>query len=167
MEPLSDPKWETELAQELRKLPDREAPATLIPRVMAALQARVRLPWWRRTWWQWPPAAQLLGLLAVSSVLGLITYYATRGWEAALVAGMTQQVQAWLEPLRPCLELPRVPRQRLGAGIPPGGPTGVPGGGCLLAGGLCFLRRLGHGSVPGRRAAEFAETLTHAAGLLC
>jgi len=101
MEPLSDPKWETELAQELRKLPDREAPATLIPRVMAALQARVRLPWWRRTWWQWPPAAQLLGLLAVSSVLGLITYYATRGWEAALVAGMTQQVQAWLEPLRP------------------------------------------------------------------
>jgi len=45
--PESD--WEAHLDRQLRELPDRPAPTTLMPRVLAAIRARA-LPWYQRTW---------------------------------------------------------------------------------------------------------------------
>jgi hypothetical protein len=45
--------------RELAKLPNRPAPETLIPRVLAEIQARAHRRWWQRPWPQWPLALQL------------------------------------------------------------------------------------------------------------
>ena len=58
------------LAKRIKALPALKAPATLLPRVMAAAQV---LPWWKRAWWTWPAPARLAyaGLLALPCVLAL------------------------------------------------------------------------------------------------
>jgi hypothetical protein len=59
--------------RELSKLPERPAPETLIPRVLAQIQARQRKRWWQRAWPQWPLAAQLASLpLMLASVAAAI-----------------------------------------------------------------------------------------------
>ncbi|MBI5882087.1 MAG: hypothetical protein HZB91_03165 [Elusimicrobia bacterium] len=58
------------LAKRLKALPALKAPATLLPRVLAAAKG---LPWWKRAWWTWPAPLQLAyaGLLALPCVLAL------------------------------------------------------------------------------------------------
>ena len=41
--------------RELRRLPLPRAPQTLLPRVMAAVQAWAQRPWYTRAWFAWPP----------------------------------------------------------------------------------------------------------------
>lgn len=53
----------------LRQIPDRRAPASLLPAVLAAVRAQAMLPWYRRTWLQWPPWVQLVSLVLASSGL--------------------------------------------------------------------------------------------------
>jgi hypothetical protein len=48
--------------RELSKLPEQAAPETLVPRVLARIQARQQRHWWQRPWPQWPWAAQIASL---------------------------------------------------------------------------------------------------------
>lgn len=71
--PQSDPSRSEvrALHEQLRQLPLRKAPSTLVPRVMAAIQARRQLPWYKRTWWTWPLSAKILsGVLVVGLGIG-------------------------------------------------------------------------------------------------
>jgi hypothetical protein len=45
--------------RELSKLPEQKAPETLVPRVIAQIQARARRHWWQRSWSHWPFGIQL------------------------------------------------------------------------------------------------------------
>ena len=45
---------ERRIAWELAHLPSPAAPATLLPRVMAAVQAWATRPWYERAWTTWP-----------------------------------------------------------------------------------------------------------------
>lgn len=59
----------------LRELPMRRAPATLESRVLEELQRRTALPWWRRSFAQWPLAPRvgfslICAGLAALAVLG-------------------------------------------------------------------------------------------------
>lgn len=59
------------IQQELSKLPERPAPETLIPRVLAQIQARTHKRWWQRAWIHWPRSAQLASLpLMLASACG-------------------------------------------------------------------------------------------------
>lgn len=49
--------------QTLRSLPERRAPRTLESRVMAAIEARAALPWWKQSFSRWPIAARCVFLL--------------------------------------------------------------------------------------------------------
>jgi len=66
-------KYETELEaliqRELRRLPPRSAPASLAPRVLAAIQSRAQVPWWKRPIWTWPRRTQWLVALLFLTVL--------------------------------------------------------------------------------------------------
>ena len=66
MEPSPASRLEQWIAGELKNLPELSAPASLLPRVLATLQARERQPWWQQPWWNWPMAAKVaLSVLAL------------------------------------------------------------------------------------------------------
>ena len=50
----------------------RKAPATLLPRVMAAVARQQALPWYRRQWWSWPVAGRAAYGLAVAGAAALV-----------------------------------------------------------------------------------------------
>ena len=56
--------------RELHTLPAPRAPRTLLPRVMAAVDATARRPWYARTWYEWPIAGQLVSALVLLGVVG-------------------------------------------------------------------------------------------------
>jgi hypothetical protein len=51
------------IQRELSRLPLIEAPTSLLPRVMAAVEARAGLPWWKRSWRTWPWSCRIVFLL--------------------------------------------------------------------------------------------------------
>jgi len=71
------------LHRELRRLPDRTAPDTLVPRVLAALEARARLRWWQQPFWHWtvPVQTALIGLLVANAAIFMWV-----GWAGARIA---------------------------------------------------------------------------------
>lgn len=56
----------------LRSLPDRRAPRSLEQRVMAAIEARQALPWWRQSFAHWPQAAKAAFLLLTGAFAALL-----------------------------------------------------------------------------------------------
>jgi len=93
--------WVAALDAELRQLPDVQAPETLIPRVMAVVRAKAKLPWWRRTWWHWPPAAQVLLLLGFVGLMIGLSYYGPLAWNGLATSHLGQTLGGWLQALTP------------------------------------------------------------------
>jgi len=60
------------LARELEALSVPSAPPTLLPRVMAAVQAWMRRPWYQRAWFTWPLALQLAAFVLAVLLLMLV-----------------------------------------------------------------------------------------------
>ena len=56
--------------EELRRLPSPEAPSTLLPRVLAAVQAWSLRPWYERAWFTWPLGWQVISLAALVGLAG-------------------------------------------------------------------------------------------------
>lgn len=54
----------------LKQLPTRRAPASLAPKVLAAIQRQRALPWYRRPWFTWPKGFQVL---SIATLTGLST----------------------------------------------------------------------------------------------
>lgn len=85
-----DPKLESLVHEELRKLPPLKAPDTLAPRVLAAIKQRAARPWWQQDWGQWPFAAKIL---LVALALLLVAGLTGSGWFIdAQFSGCLQQV---------------------------------------------------------------------------
>ena len=57
------------VASELRRLPAPRAPQTLLPRVLAAVQAWSRRPWYAREWFTWPLVWQLTSIALLALIL--------------------------------------------------------------------------------------------------
>lgn len=62
---------ESFIHEELRRLPGLAAPPSLIGNVQAALARQAALPWWRRSWFDWPRPARL-GSAFVLTALGIL-----------------------------------------------------------------------------------------------
>ena len=59
---------------ELSQLGERQAPETLIPRVMEVIQARSqKQQWWRNPWTDWPRALQIASLPVLAMNAALVT----------------------------------------------------------------------------------------------
>jgi hypothetical protein len=78
-----DREMEARLGQALRMLPDRRAPATLESRVLDALARRTPLPWWRRSFGEWPAAARI-AFGVTSTLLVVLTVLAAAAANANL-----------------------------------------------------------------------------------
>jgi len=68
MNPSDDREAEARLErlvrESLRDLPARPAPRSLEQRVLAEIERRAQLPWWRRSFVHWPAAARAVFLVA-------------------------------------------------------------------------------------------------------
>lgn len=72
MNPHDEQQLEAAISRELKALPNLRAPAALAARVMAMIEQRQALPWYRRAWQTWPMplrAVAFAGLLAAFAVL--------------------------------------------------------------------------------------------------
>jgi hypothetical protein len=57
--------------RELKNLPAMKAPAGLSARILAAVEKKVRVPWYRRAWQTWPIALQVISVvLLLTAILG-------------------------------------------------------------------------------------------------
>jgi hypothetical protein len=89
-------KLEVEIERELKSLPAIPAPATLVARVMAAIELRKALPWFKRAWDTWPTSLQGLFLITMLALLGGICF---GGWEVTHTPVFTlaiHKVAGWL-----------------------------------------------------------------------
>jgi hypothetical protein len=84
--------------QQLKKLPEREAPENLAANVMAAISARESRPWWKQPFTSWPRNSQALLFAALSLGFAAIVYLAWRPAEALSGGSLGEQVSsfAWL-----------------------------------------------------------------------
>src|SRR5688500_13041616 len=77
-----------------RALPPVKAPSTLMPRVRAILEVRIRAPWWRRSLWTWPSWGQY-AFLGIALLLATGTGLVSR--EVAPV-GLLERGGEWVNP---------------------------------------------------------------------
>jgi len=69
---------EAAIDRELKALPNRRAPATLASRVMATLEQRAALPWYRGAWQTWPLPLQAAAMLVLLAAFGGVCF---AGWQ--------------------------------------------------------------------------------------
>jgi hypothetical protein len=95
----NDEKLEQVVAQALRGMPLRRAPASLEARVLGELQRRASLVWWRRSFGHWPTAARAafvllnIGLVAATFLNGFSTVVGGRSFSDFIA-----MVMLWMRP---------------------------------------------------------------------
>src|SRR4051812_42972454 len=65
---------EADIARELKALPELQAPPTLARRVLAAIEQRAALPWYRKSWELWPPPVRFAFGLVSLALVGAVCY---------------------------------------------------------------------------------------------
>lgn len=78
MNPYDEKQLEAQVDRVLKRLPGREAPATLLPRVLQAVARQAALPWYRRPWITWPGALQGVSLAGLAALFAALCY---AGWQ--------------------------------------------------------------------------------------
>ena len=80
--------------RELRRLPSPRAPQTLLPRVMAAVEAWAGRPWYSRAWFTWPFGWQAASVAALALLVAGGVFFAPRVELAVSGAIATLQILA-------------------------------------------------------------------------
>src|SRR5881392_1404176 len=87
--------------RELRKLPELRAPETLVHRVMLAVHAKERQPWWQRPWLSWPRPAQCISSALFAVTVGAVIYFGTQAWQLAGIGNPLDKIWLWIVSLAP------------------------------------------------------------------
>jgi hypothetical protein len=86
---------EVEIDRELKSLPEIPAPVTLISRVVASIELRKALPWFRRAWDTWPSSLQGIFLVAMLALFGGICFGVWEGTQTTTFALAAHKVGGW------------------------------------------------------------------------
>ena len=89
---------------ELRKLPELRAPETLVHRVMLAVHAKERQPWWQRPWLTWPRPAQWISSALFAVSVGAAIYFGTQAWQLAGIGNPLDKIWLWIVSLAPLVD---------------------------------------------------------------
>lgn len=99
MKPDSDPdaRLERLIDQVLRDLPPRRAPRTLQMRVLAEIERRSRMAWWRNGFTYWPVTARLavlmVSMVAASFVVTQVARVFAELASASWLTGVAQMIE--------------------------------------------------------------------------
>jgi hypothetical protein len=77
MKPETNQSFEGQLNRALKELPALPAPRTLLPRVLAEIERRAALPWYRRGWQSWPTP---LRATALALLVAQLPVHCLLGW---------------------------------------------------------------------------------------
>jgi len=86
---------EAEIDRALKGLREMPAPRLLVSQVMAALEQRARLPWYRQPWQMWPLPLRVVSLLILLAVFGGLCF---AGWKlphTAAFAAAIHRIGGW------------------------------------------------------------------------
>jgi len=87
MNPQEDKQLEAAIGRELKALPELTAPVALTNRVMAAIELRRNMPWYRRSWTTWPGTLQVAAFATLLVVFGGLCL---AGWELSHAQTLAQ-----------------------------------------------------------------------------
>jgi hypothetical protein len=87
-----DKELEAGIDRELKRLPELAAPATLIPRVMAAIEHQAAVPWYRQPWLDWPLPARAASFAFLLAVFGGVGFGLWAFLQTAVFAAATGKV---------------------------------------------------------------------------
>ena len=102
MTPSPDPneKLERLIHRTLRELPPRRAPHSLESRVMAELERRAALPWWRQSFMHWPVAARVAFIVTSAGIVKVVlmaVVWAMADFDTAQFTAAFSPQFAWLQ----------------------------------------------------------------------
>jgi hypothetical protein len=98
MNPNEHDKLEHLIHRTLRDLPPRRAPQSLEMRVLAAIEQRAALPWWRKSYVHWPVPARA-AFLAFSVGLVVAAVWMTAGLDITPIRDAFASEFGWLKTL--------------------------------------------------------------------
>ena len=104
MQPDEFAELESLADRELRGLPVPRAPQTLLPRVLAAVDAWARRPWYMRAWFTWPYGWQAVSTAALAAIV--YAMFNVPSAPPSVVTAMSASRVLWdalIEPLLPYL----------------------------------------------------------------
>jgi len=84
----------------LRQLPERRAPASLTPRILAEIARRSHLVWYRRPWTDWPELLRWLSTLVLAGTVAGALRLLEGGWDnskSTPVLAAVQDVPVYFE----------------------------------------------------------------------
>ena len=83
---------------QLQKLPEREAPETVVSNVLAAIARRKKMPWWKQSFTFWPRHIQNMFFVALASVFVAAIYLTGRAADNVPVPDVSAQLSsfAWV-----------------------------------------------------------------------
>src|SRR5688500_2424556 len=98
METPEQTELEKFIDQQLKKLPEREAPEELITNVFATIAARQNAPWYKQPFTSWPRNTQALLFGALAIMFAGAVYLASRPAEALSAGAITDRASsfAWI-----------------------------------------------------------------------
>lgn len=79
--------------EQLRKLPEREAPAELIANVMQSIAQREQRPWWKQPFTSWSRGQQALLIGGLATLAVAATYFAWAPAEQLTVNALADRVR--------------------------------------------------------------------------
>jgi hypothetical protein len=80
---------------QLQKLPERDAPESLVTNVLAAIAAREKLPWWKQPFMHWPRGVQSTFFVALGAVFGGVLYGAGRAADTVSQVAVSEKVPSF------------------------------------------------------------------------
>jgi hypothetical protein len=90
---------EAAVDRELKALPDLRAPQRLLPRVMAVIEQRAGLPWYRRAWQTWPLPLQVVSMLVLLVAFAGLCFGSWQLVHAPAAAAATSEASGWFRML--------------------------------------------------------------------
>ncbi|HWJ55369.1 MAG TPA: hypothetical protein VNR90_04110 [Vicinamibacterales bacterium] len=98
---MSFDELERRVHDEIRRLPDPLAPGTLLPRILAAVDAWANRPWYARAWFTWPLAWQTASVALVA--LAVYATWTAPPLPASIVATTSAGSVIWRTLIEPLL----------------------------------------------------------------
>ncbi len=95
MNPEYEKQLESEIDRELKGLPDLPAPGSLARRVLAGIEQRRSVPWYRQAWQNWPLPLRAGALVVLAALFGALCFAGWKLTHAQQLSIAMQQAGSW------------------------------------------------------------------------